>query len=93
MAIETRAAINNLRHDNHVPPATITERTFTQGQSTTYLLISNVSAVTVWVSFDGIHFLSIASGGVFISNFSKVNSYWTKGDAVAAVEVIIGSES
>lgn len=57
-----------------------------------FLLISNVSAVTMHVSFDGTNEFTILSGGVFCINFANQKKYWTRGDGVATCEVITGSE-
>lgn len=92
MATEVRSALNVIRHDNHAPPASLTARTFVSPQLSNFLMISNTSAVTVYVSFDGTNLFTINSGGVFVINFSCQKQYWTKGDGVASVEVIIGSE-
>lgn len=91
MAIEVKPAICVLRHDNHAPPASYTKRTFTSGTGN-FILISNVSSITIYLSFDGVNGIAIAAGGVFTSSFSNINSYWTKGDAVGLVEVLVGSE-
>jgi hypothetical protein len=44
------------------------------------------------VSFDGVQLFTILPGGVFSMNFSDQEQYYTKGDAVGTMEVIIGSE-
>ena len=92
MATEVRAAVNVIRHDNHTPPATLTARLFNNQRSNT-LILSNVStATTMYISFDGTSLFTIKPGGVFSINFSCQKQYWTQGDALGQMEVIIGSE-
>lgn len=93
MSTQIRAAVDVIRHDNHIPPASLTLRPFTSHSVSNTLLISNTSSsTTVKLSFDGTNTFTILPGGVFSMNFSNQKGYWTKGDGVGTVEVIVGSE-
>jgi hypothetical protein len=93
VSTQVKAAVDIIRHDNHVPPASLTQRTFTAHSCTNTILISNVSsATTVLVSFDGVNTFTLKPGGSFSMNFSSQLSYWISGDGVGAVEVLLGSE-
>lgn len=92
MSTEIRKAINVIRHDNHVPPASLTKRTFTSKHSNS-ILMSNTSASTIeYVSFDGTNMFTLLPTGILSFEFSAQKEYWTKGDAAGTLEVLIGSE-
>ena len=93
MPTQIRSAVDVIRHDNHIPPALLTQRLFVLNSWTNTMVLSNVSTATnVKISFDGTNTFTIKPGGVFSLNFSNQTGYWTQGDGVGAVEVVYGSE-
>lgn len=92
MATEIRAAVNVVRHDNHLAPASLTKRTFIVPINS--LLIYNTSTTnSAFISFDGVNELTIKPGGAFSMDFSKLYSYWTRGDnATTNLQVVTGAE-
>ena len=93
MATQVRASVNKIRHDNHIPPLSLTFRSFSAGSVSNTILISNISDDTnVDISFDGTNLFTIRPGGAFSMNFSNQKGYWTKGDGVGELQVIVGSE-
>jgi hypothetical protein len=92
MATEIRYNINQVRHDNHTSPVTLTKRTFTQPIN--LLLVYNTSSsANASVSFDGVNLLTIKPNGSFSMDFAKLYSYWTQGDgSTTNLQVITGSE-
>ena len=92
MATEIRYASNRIRHDNHLAPTTLTERTFVKPANT--VLIVNTSVTnSAWISFDGLSLFTLKPGASICLDFSKQYTYWTKGDGVTTnMEVIVGAE-
>ena len=81
-----------VRHDNHTPPASFTQRTFTSPINS--ILVVNISStVNSYLSFDGSNSLTLKPGAAFSMDFSRQISYWTKSDSGAgSLEVVTGSE-
>ena len=92
MATETRCANNKLRHDNHTPPTTIAERTFTKPAND--MIFRNLDAtITMYVSFDGTNLFTITAGQSLSVQGSNQKTYYSKAaSGTPSMEVMYGSE-
>jgi len=80
-----------IRHDNHIPPASFTQRIFAQRAD--FLLIRNLGPEDIQISFDGTNGFTVKNNESMTFELNNRFDYYTKSSSgTPTLEVMVGSD-